>query len=471
MCVAVNKVLSVEMSSKDVRITGVRAYAYNTVDEFAFTTAGSGGYVLALQQNPLITEARTAEVANAVNGLINGMGFRPYSAKIEANPLLEAGDAIAIMDYKGNYHISLITNLTFNWGSATSIACGAESASKKDLELSNPTTSVIQSAVTAAYDYIAAKKISADSITAGTLGVNGTITATDLEITGGEVGGLSIIDSALETAYTHPYTYTSEDATRIQQIILGNITPTDEDYELYDFDGNGIINTVDYARCNKLVQNYGGVLTTTVRIDPHSINKTFYVEDNTEASSSIGSGGANFYNTSSRGFKLVNSSGSQLANLTSGTNNGGSFSLYDSSEAITITCVGGTGVVTAASFVNSSRLDLKQNLTKIGSVLDKIKSADILSFNFKDEADDKKHIGLAIGGDYNVPEEVISVDEEGKEQGVDLYSMVSMAWKAIQEQQEIIESLENRIEVLEKKLNPIGTIKDIIKGDTDGNTN
>ena len=410
MCVAVNKVLSVEMSSKDVKITGVRAYAYNTVDEFAFTTAGSGGYVLALQQNPLITEARTAEVANAVNGLINGMGFRPYSAKIEANPLLEAGDAIAIMDYKGNYHISLITNLTFNWGSATSIACGAESASKKDLELSNPTTSVIQGAVTAAYDYIQAKKISADYITAGTIEAD--VVAKNFTMEGGKI----------------------------------NITTEGKDD-------------------NKIELQWQGSLLSRNNIFMPTGMKCLGAYPSANQSEE-----ANFF---CNGSTIENTVGSNVYYAQFVANG----MLTKANDSVTIDLSGASGTgrfsssVTAASFINSSRLDLKKNLTKIGSVLDKIKSADILSFNFKDEADDKKHIGLAIGGDYNVPEEVISLDEDGEEQGVDLYSMVSMAWKAIQEQQEIIESLEARVEALEKKLNPFGKITDIIKGDTDGNTN
>ena len=148
----------------------------------------------------------------------------------------------------------------------------------------------------------------------------------------------------------------------------------------------------------------------------------------------------------------------------------GALALYStSSGSSTVSLLGSAGTgkfsssVTASSFINSSRIDLKENLKKVESVLDKIKNADILSFNFID--DTKKHIGLAIGGEYNVPTEVVAQDENGEEQGVDLYSMVSMAWKAIQEQQEIIESLEARIEALEKKLNPFGKITDIIKGE------
>lgn len=79
---------------------------------------------------------------------------------------------------------------------------------------------------------------------------------------------------------------------------------------------------------------------------------------------------------------------------------------------------------------------------------DLIKNSDICLYNLKGEkAKSKKHIGLVIGDGYNCPTEVISEDGQGVEQ----YSMTSLAWKAIQEQQEIIENLKQRIEKLEAK--------------------
>ena len=91
----------------------------------------------------------------------------------------------------------------------------------------------------------------------------------------------------------------------------------------------------------------------------------------------------------------------------------------------------------------------KKNIKKLNTnAVELIKNSDICLYNLKGEkAKSKKHIGLVIGEGYNCPEEVISEDGQGVEQ----YSMTSLAWKAIQEQQEIIESLNNRIEKLEAK--------------------
>ena len=84
-----------------------------------------------------------------------------------------------------------------------------------------------------------------------------------------------------------------------------------------------------------------------------------------------------------------------------------------------------------------------------------IRNADICLYNLKEEKNTaKKHIGLVIGEGYNCPKEVISQNGQGIEQ----YSMTSLAWKALQEliqqneeQQEITKSLTKRIEKLEEE--------------------
>ena len=113
----------------------------------------------------------------------------------------------------------------------------------------------------------------------------------------------------------------------------------------------------------------------------------------------------------------------------------------------------GSGVSTdgsmfATSFVNSSENDLKENIHKLKDTskkksaarngIDILKSADIYEYNFKGQ--EHKQIGVIIGEKYNTPEEILSENKKG----IDLYSMVSVAYKAIQEQQEIIEELQKK---------------------------
>lgn len=97
-------------------------------------------------------------------------------------------------------------------------------------------------------------------------------------------------------------------------------------------------------------------------------------------------------------------------------------------------------------FKQTSAIEQKENIEKFDkSAVELIKKADICEFNFKGK--DKKEIGLIIGGNFNCPEQI----KDGKT--INLYSMISMSWKAIQEQQEEIESLKERIESLEVQIN------------------
>lgn len=103
----------------------------------------------------------------------------------------------------------------------------------------------------------------------------------------------------------------------------------------------------------------------------------------------------------------------------------------------------------AKSFIQTSKESTKKNIVEYSeNALEIVKNSEIYEYNFKNENDqDKKHIGFVIGdegGKYKTPEHVISNDREG----IENYSMTSILWKAVQEQQTIIEQLQNEIKEL-----------------------
>lgn len=128
-----------------------------------------------------------------------------------------------------------------------------------------------------------------------------------------------------------------------------------------------------------------------------------------------------------------------------------------------------TGYVNGKKFIDNSREEMKKNIQKYTEkAIEVVKNTDIYKFNYKTEKDtNKKCVGFIIGEDYKYSKELTSTDENGKEIGANLYSMISIAYKAIQEQQEqieklqlkdkqkdeIIQSLIKRIETLEKEVN------------------
>lgn len=105
------------------------------------------------------------------------------------------------------------------------------------------------------------------------------------------------------------------------------------------------------------------------------------------------------------------------------------------------------------NYNNTSLESTKKDFKLLNNGLNIINNAEIYTYHLKAEKDeDKRHIGLVIpdmGGNYKTPNEVISKDNTG----IDLYSMISVAWKAIQEQQEMINKLEERIKELENEKN------------------
>lgn len=90
-----------------------------------------------------------------------------------------------------------------------------------------------------------------------------------------------------------------------------------------------------------------------------------------------------------------------------------------------------------------SLAEKKKNIEKYNkSALNEINNTDIYYYNYKeDEEKCKKRIGAIIGKDYNCSNEIIG--KEGK--GIDLYSMISLSFKAVQELYQKVEQLEKII--------------------------
>ena len=114
-------------------------------------------------------------------------------------------------------------------------------------------------------------------------------------------------------------------------------------------------------------------------------------------------------------------------------------SLYDSNmSTLNIDMDGSSGNITCVSLTQTSLAEKKKNFEKLENALDIVKDTDIYKYNMKDDKEtDKKRIGIVIGENFNYREEITSQKNDGAE----LYPMISVLWKAVQEQQEEIEEL------------------------------
>ncbi len=111
-----------------------------------------------------------------------------------------------------------------------------------------------------------------------------------------------------------------------------------------------------------------------------------------------------------------------------------------------------SGIYTALSDRNT-----KKNIISISSVLDKVVRIEVVDYNFKNQKDQRKYVGM-IAQDLEqlFPHLVYKTEgdaKNSKEPGymVDYSGFGVLAIKAIQEQQKIIKKLEARIEALENK--------------------
>lgn len=96
-----------------------------------------------------------------------------------------------------------------------------------------------------------------------------------------------------------------------------------------------------------------------------------------------------------------------------------------------------TPTLTQTSLANS-----KKNFEKLENALEIISNTDIYKYHLKSQNDDdKKHIGFVIGNKFNYSKDITSE----KNDGVDIYSMVSVCLQAIKELNNKIENLEEKI--------------------------
>lgn len=108
------------------------------------------------------------------------------------------------------------------------------------------------------------------------------------------------------------------------------------------------------------------------------------------------------------------------------------------------TIITADGITTPVVTQTSLEKD-KKDFEKFNKGLETLKKIDIYKYHLKNEdITKKKHIGFVIGEDYNYSDEVTSNDNDG----VDIYSFVSVCCEAIKEQQVQIEELKKEISKL-----------------------
>ena len=104
------------------------------------------------------------------------------------------------------------------------------------------------------------------------------------------------------------------------------------------------------------------------------------------------------------------------------------------------------GVCKAISWVTGSRLEWKENIEQYNhSALAEVMKSDVYYYDLKNASKtwkQNRHIGFVIGDGYSVSEEILNGDKGA----IDMYNALAIAYKAIQEQQQEIEMLKNKLQ-------------------------
>jgi hypothetical protein len=106
--------------------------------------------------------------------------------------------------------------------------------------------------------------------------------------------------------------------------------------------------------------------------------------------------------------------------------------------------------VLASAFTVSSKEEWKTNIQKLNSALSIVKQGEIHTYDWKADHEYyregkiskiQKRYGFVIGDGYNTPDQLIGTDDEG----IDLYSMNSLLWRAVQELSDTVDQLVKKI--------------------------
>lgn len=125
-----------KVDTDDVVITGVKVVvtSHESGNKDVEYLSGKTGYVIAINNNPLVEANQAKAVADFVYSRIGGMRFRPFSGSFLSDPTIESGDTAIVNDRKGNAYNTFISNRTFSLGNNTTISCDAESASRNSAD-------------------------------------------------------------------------------------------------------------------------------------------------------------------------------------------------------------------------------------------------------------------------------------------------------------------------------------------------
>lgn len=318
----------IDFSNKRMPTAKIEKVIIKTGDEEASKGVGENTYYIVNNvfcQNPHAAVDTLYEV-------LSGLSYTPFNMKWQGNPAVDCGDMITVRSVHGGYYNTLITRrkLTYTGGLREDYEAVGKSNIEKEstpkssisLDVDNLKTEfrVLSGEVSAKVSKddiiseinqtaeeikILAEKISLEGlITAnGNFKVlpDGTVEAVDGSFSGtitsenGEIGGFNITENGLTKSFQKTWgPFTQADLTRVQDIILGNITPSQSDYDKYDINGSGHLSGLDMLAMQKMISGYTPyTVEYTITLNTQDMREMIVLSSSLGDSAKIGAFGIN----------------------------------------------------------------------------------------------------------------------------------------------------------------------------------
>lgn len=123
---------SADVAVDDTIVTGVKIQV--TGDEVTTYTAGTDGYSIVIEDNPLITTDNAQTIANALATRLVGLRYRKGTISHMSDPRMEPGDAFIYADHKGHDFPMIVSQVLFTVGEYQTTISASETPARNSAD-------------------------------------------------------------------------------------------------------------------------------------------------------------------------------------------------------------------------------------------------------------------------------------------------------------------------------------------------
>lgn len=144
---------SIEVGTDGIVVTGVKVCSSNQDNDKAYDYSWHDAdleqthprYTLVIQDNVFINKTNALERLSVLSNILKNLPLRSFTASSVNDISIEAGDPVAISDYRGNRFYTYVTNVRFQTNNSESFSCGVESVTQnKVVRYSNEIKTLVE---------------------------------------------------------------------------------------------------------------------------------------------------------------------------------------------------------------------------------------------------------------------------------------------------------------------------------------